>query len=79
MAPEDQHQVGRDGRQEIHDSVEAEDIGPGFPDGDDPKDIFNGEDDGNDPLRHIEYLEVFHIQGVNAFQHYQCDTQNDNR
>lgn len=80
MPAKKEHQVGRNGGKEIDDPVETENVGPGLPDGDDPKNILYGKNYCNDPLRQIEYLKIPYVQAVHAFQHYQNYTeQNDKK
>lgn len=75
VAAKEEHQVGRNGGQQIHYSIEAEDVGPRLPDGDHPQDVFNGKNNGDDPLCQVKYLEILYIQRSHTLQHDQCDTE----
>ena len=76
-ARDEQAQVGRDDRQQIDDAEEALRVGERAADADEPQEILNGEEHGEDPLSRIKKGTVLRSDASYALQQHGGDAQED--
>ena len=74
---EENRQVGRKNRNEVNDSVEAENVAFLVPDDPDPGSVFDGEENGENPFHDEEELAMLGVNGIDAFQHHDDDADPD--